>query len=171
MTQPGRGVPLYLQLAAVIREQIARGELSPGEMVPGENQLRDDYHVSRVTAAKALDQLAIEGLIQRKPGLGSFVLDAPPAEVVQVGPAATVKVRMPQPGGEGWRPLLCVYRPGGAEECYDATSAVVVTITGWEALQLPDADRVAQIDAFFASLPAEDHQLIREVIARYADRE
>lgn len=128
VSQPGRGVPIYLQLAALLREQIARGDLAPGEMVPGENQLREDYRVSRTTAAKALDQLAAEGLIKRRPGIGSEVLDGPGGTEIQVPPGTVIAARMPRPGAdEGWRPVLSVTRPGQPEEHYDAMRTVAVS--------------------------------------------
>lgn len=130
-SQPGRGVPLYLQLAAWLRARIISGELRPGDMAPGENQLRDDYNISRATAAKALDQLAAEGLLTRKSGVGSVIRDGHQlqAEVVEIVPGTLVRARMPLPGTtEGWLPLLVITRPGGADEVYDAQTTAVLCV-------------------------------------------
>ncbi|RXM21764.1 GntR family transcriptional regulator, partial [Citrobacter sp. AAK_AS5] len=48
-------------------------ELRPGMRLPGEPALADKHGVSRVTVRRALDQLADEQLIDRRPGAGTFV--------------------------------------------------------------------------------------------------
>ena len=70
-----RDGPLYLQIADRLREDIA--ELGEGARIPSEPQLARDWGVSRFTVAKAVEQLADEGLITRRQGSGSFVAAAP----------------------------------------------------------------------------------------------
>lgn len=48
---------------------------SEGELLPSENSMAKEYGVSRETIRKALDYLSQDGLIQKKQGLGSIVLN------------------------------------------------------------------------------------------------
>lgn len=57
----------------ILRDRIMTGELPAGERLPGEPSLAAEHGVSRVTLRRALDRLADEGLICRKPGSGTFV--------------------------------------------------------------------------------------------------
>jgi len=65
--------PLYLQIAAILRGQIERGEIAPGRPVPSETQLMGRYEVARLTARKAVRVLADEGLVEVVPGRGAYV--------------------------------------------------------------------------------------------------
>ena len=67
----------YVQMAALIRQQIADGELQPGDPTPSIESMVLDYKHARQTCAKALRLLVDMGLAFRVPGLGYFVtLDA-----------------------------------------------------------------------------------------------
>lgn len=66
-------MPLYQQVADLIRQRIASGELPPGYQVPSEHELVDEHGVSRITATKALKLLRDDGLIYTLQGRGSFV--------------------------------------------------------------------------------------------------
>ena len=66
-------VPLYYQLKQLIAKQITEGEWLPGDMLPTEEQLQEQYGLSRTTVRQALKELEIEGLISRYRGRGTFV--------------------------------------------------------------------------------------------------
>lgn len=66
-------VPLYEQLADMLRERIRTGELQPGDPLPTELELAKTYNVSRTTARQAVLALVREGLAYRQRGKGSFV--------------------------------------------------------------------------------------------------
>lgn len=66
-------VPLYEQLAGILRDMIRAGELLPGDPLPTEHELILKYGVSRTTVRQAVLTLTREGLVHRKPGKGSFV--------------------------------------------------------------------------------------------------
>lgn len=55
------------------RKRIDSGAWQPGERIPSENQLCEQFGISRMTAKRALDRLAMEGLIIRRRGAGSFM--------------------------------------------------------------------------------------------------
>ena len=61
------------QLAAALRERIVSGEYSRGSRLPTCNMLTEQYHVSYMTAYKALVQLEREGYITLKKHVGSTV--------------------------------------------------------------------------------------------------
>lgn len=67
------GLPLYAQLAELLRDQIRTGRYRPGDRLPGEPVLTRQYRVSRATVAKALEQLESDGLVRRRQGRGTFV--------------------------------------------------------------------------------------------------
>ena len=70
--------PPYAQLAAILRAQIASGELRPGRALPSLTYLMQHYELSRNTVRRAIAVLADEGLIRTRPGWGTFVV--PPDE-------------------------------------------------------------------------------------------
>lgn len=65
--------PKYLQIAHFIRDQILRGDLRPGDEVPSERQLAADWKVSRPTAARSLEALSHQGLVEKRQGSGTYV--------------------------------------------------------------------------------------------------
>jgi GntR family transcriptional regulator len=69
-------VPLYFQLASVLREQILSGRYSKDDQLPTEAALVAAYGVSRITVRQALTSLERDGLVRRQVGRGTFVTDA-----------------------------------------------------------------------------------------------
>jgi GntR family transcriptional regulator len=65
--------PPYHQLASLLRQQIASGELRPGDRVPSEAQLCERYEVSPMTVRRAINILLDEGLVTATRGRGTFV--------------------------------------------------------------------------------------------------
>ena len=66
-------LPLYYQVESVLREKITSGAYPMGEQLPTENELIEQFNVSRITVRQALSTLADEGLIERRQGSGTFV--------------------------------------------------------------------------------------------------
>lgn len=79
---PSARVPLYHQLFVILRNRIYGGELSPGDLVPGEQDLCGEFGVSRITAKRALNELADAGLVIRERGKGTRVVKRPPPPTV-----------------------------------------------------------------------------------------
>lgn len=65
--------PKYLQIAGYIRDQITRGDLGVGDEVPSERELAATWSVARPTAARALESLRQQGLVESRQGSGTFV--------------------------------------------------------------------------------------------------
>ncbi|HKG27014.1 MAG TPA: extracellular solute-binding protein, partial [Thermomicrobiales bacterium] len=66
-------IPVTHQLEALIRGQIARGELRPGDRLPTEHELCARLGISRTPVRRALGELTARGLLVRYPGRGTFV--------------------------------------------------------------------------------------------------
>lgn len=64
--------PVYLQLAGILRDRIASGELTV--RVPSVRTLAQEYGVSHITADKALGVLKDEHLIRSVRGKGAYVI-------------------------------------------------------------------------------------------------
>jgi len=65
--------PLYHQIFLILRSRILDGEYGPGDFLPGERELETIFKVSRITAIRALNELAIAGLVIRERGRGTRV--------------------------------------------------------------------------------------------------
>ncbi len=87
---------LYAQVYDSLLAQINSHEYRPGDQLPTEAALMETYGVGRMTVRRALDELRRQGLIERKPALGTFVSEPPMAaqiggvhsltdEVIQLG--------------------------------------------------------------------------------------
>lgn len=66
----------YLQLAAILREQIASGEIR--SRLPSEKTLMQEHGLAQGTVRRSLAVLVDEGLIVKVQGLGSFVRQGKP---------------------------------------------------------------------------------------------
>ena len=62
----------YFKLMEDLKEMILRGELRAGDKLPSENELSQQYAVSRQTVRKALSILENEGFIYAEHGRGTF---------------------------------------------------------------------------------------------------
>ncbi|MFH8404851.1 GntR family transcriptional regulator [Streptomyces sp. NPDC018019] len=69
----GGPVPVYVQIAGVLRARINRGDWKPLRPLPGEQRLADEFGVARMTARKAVRVLADEGTLFVVPQRGAFV--------------------------------------------------------------------------------------------------
>ncbi len=71
--------PVYLRVLEDLRMRIREGVLEPGARVPSRNAIIARYGVGETAAKHALQVLATEGLIEARPGSGSYVRKTPPA--------------------------------------------------------------------------------------------
>lgn len=74
-------VPLYHRLYVILRERIANGAHPIGSFLPSEAEITEAFSVSRITAKRALDELAAEGLVERTRGRGTTVTGRVPASI------------------------------------------------------------------------------------------
>ena len=66
---------LYFEVIDFLLEDIKSGQYPPGSKLPSEDQLAKEFSVSRVTLREALRVLEDDGVIIRRHGTGTFVLD------------------------------------------------------------------------------------------------
>ena len=75
--------PVYLRVLADLRAQIRDGALPPGARVPSRNAIIARYGVGETAAKHALQVLAAEGLIEARPGSGSYVRPIPAERLLE----------------------------------------------------------------------------------------
>jgi GntR family transcriptional regulator len=86
--------PMYRQIAEDLREQIESGKLRPGQQLQTELEFREHYQASRNTVRDAIKWLTTRGLVETRPGQGTFV-------VRKMDPYATTLTSDPRgPGGD-----------------------------------------------------------------------
>ncbi len=68
------GSPMYRQIAEDLRAEIESGLLEPGQQLRTELELREHYGASRNTIRDAIKSLTNLGLVETKPGQGTFVV-------------------------------------------------------------------------------------------------
>ena len=68
-------LPQFALIKQLLEQQIASGELSSGAKIPTEQSLADSFSVSRMTARRAVQELADMGMLTRTPGSGTFVAE------------------------------------------------------------------------------------------------
>lgn len=94
--------PKYWHLKTVLNDALD-SEFEVGEILPNERDLAARFGVARATLRQALEQLELEGRLQRRRGVGTTV--APPRMGVAVGPSANV---WPGAGRDAWTTVGCV---------------------------------------------------------------
>jgi len=66
--------PLYFRLYSLLKNAILDGTIETGAQMPTEQQLAETFAVSRITAKRAMDELAAENLVERHRGKGTHVI-------------------------------------------------------------------------------------------------
>src|SRR6266700_1138654 len=65
---------LYQQIAGDLRSRIEGGDMPPGSRLPTEIELMEKYAASRNTVRDAIKVLTNRGLVETRPGQGTYVL-------------------------------------------------------------------------------------------------
>ncbi len=76
-------VPLYHQIFLELRDEIVGGHRATGSLAPTEQELAAAYSVSRITARRALDELALQRFVERKRRVGTTVIYQPPSRPIE----------------------------------------------------------------------------------------
>lgn len=123
---------LYAQVENSLRQKIISGELEVGERVPTEQELCDQFGVSRITVRRAVQNLVEEGLIYRLRGRGTFV-SAPKRVISKGSPNYFGYHAFSEVGGKCPRRVL-------SRETLGATSRLS------KALEIPEGSRVSMVE-------------------------
>jgi len=82
----GAVLPLYVQLADRLLEQIRAGDYGVGERIPSEHSLASNFGVGRPTVRQATESLVRRGYLSRRRGAGTFVRErAPHVDLFSLG--------------------------------------------------------------------------------------
>jgi DNA-binding FadR family transcriptional regulator len=73
LSAPVRAPQRYEQVAERIAADIRLGRLAPGDRLPSERDLARALEVSRASVREAIAALQVEGVVETRPGSGSFV--------------------------------------------------------------------------------------------------
>jgi len=70
--------PVHICIRDDLRARLLAGEWAAGERLPSETGLAANYGVARMTIRQAIGALALEGVVVRKQGIGTFAVDQRP---------------------------------------------------------------------------------------------
>ena len=88
---PGSADPIYRQLIDQVRRLVAGGQMAPGDALPSVRELAQALAVNPMTVSKAYGLLEVEGLVERRRGLGMMVADRPRATRDSAGREALLR--------------------------------------------------------------------------------
>jgi len=66
---------LYERIVSQIEQRVAAGELKVGDQLPSERELAEQFAVSRTAVREAVKALRQKGLVEIRPGRGTFITD------------------------------------------------------------------------------------------------
>jgi DNA-binding transcriptional regulator YhcF (GntR family) len=125
------GAPLFAQVAERLAAEIADGGLAEGDRVPSTNELAAYYRINPATAAKGINLLADDGLLEKRRGIGMFVAAGARQRLLgqrreqfaerYVRPLLTEATRLGIGGGE----LIELIRERAQEQFSDSRGGVV----------------------------------------------
>lgn len=78
MLNPNSPLPLYHQLAEILMDRIRHQVYPPGARIPSEHELAAQYRIGRPTVRQATDLLIQRGILERRRGSGSYVIEPKP---------------------------------------------------------------------------------------------
>ncbi|MFD3544496.1 GntR family transcriptional regulator [Streptomyces sp. NPDC058655] len=140
--------PKYWHLKTVLSEALDQ-DFAVGEVLPNERELAARFGVARATLRQALEQLELEGRLQRRRGVGTTV--APPRVGVAVGHA---QHSWPGEGVDGWEPVDAVegLPPVGVLKLLGIGAGSAVAIAADEPVHTVRRTRVNQGQAVAAEM-------------------
>src|SRR6516225_6140544 len=112
--------PMYRLIAEDVRQKIESGQLAGGSRLPTELEFREQYDASRNTVRDAIKWLTTRGLVETRPGQGTFV-------VRKIEPYVTLLNTDPTtgPGGD----ITTVYGEPSASGSSEEKQRVVTSTT------------------------------------------
>lgn len=89
---------IYEEIVEQIKDMISRGELEPGQKLPSEREMSESMGVSRASVREALTALEALGILDIRPGEGTFVKQTNISEIFE--PLALVLAVERTPGAQ-----------------------------------------------------------------------
>ncbi|MGB9868152.1 MAG: FadR/GntR family transcriptional regulator [Bacillota bacterium] len=93
MFKPVRTRKVYEEIVQQVKDLIANGVLRPGDKLISERELADKLRVSRASVREALSVLESMGIIESRPGEGTFVRDTTADAIIEPLAVMVVKDR------------------------------------------------------------------------------
>lgn len=75
--------PIYRQLKDKVVAAIVEGSLREGEALPSVRNVAVDLQINPITASKAYQELVMDGLVEKKRGLGMFVVEGARSKLME----------------------------------------------------------------------------------------
>ncbi|WP_262695964.1 GntR family transcriptional regulator [Kordiimonas aquimaris] len=75
--------PIYRQLKDKVVSAIMEGSLREGEALPSVRNVAVDMQINPITASKAYQELVMDGLVEKKRGLGMFVIEGARSKLME----------------------------------------------------------------------------------------
>lgn len=88
--------PIYRQLKDKVIAAIMDGALPEGEALPSVRNVASDLQINPLTASKAYQELVMEGFVEKRRGLGMFVLDGARNKVLHAERARFMEKEWPR---------------------------------------------------------------------------
>jgi GntR family transcriptional regulator len=88
--------PIYLQLKDQIRNMILVGDLQEGEALPSVRQVAAEYQLNPITVSKAWQYLVDENLVEKRRGLGMFVIENARQKLLEADQEKFMTVEWPE---------------------------------------------------------------------------
>lgn len=96
--QPIKTKKIYEEIMEQLKDMIGSGELKPGEKLPSERDMSDSLGVSRASVREALTALEALGILDIRPGEGTFVRETSVSRIFE--PLAMVLAVERNPGAQ-----------------------------------------------------------------------
>jgi len=78
------GTPLFLQIADQLSADVISGALVEGERVPSTNEFAAYHRINPATAAKGINLLVDDGILEKRRGIGMFVVPGARDRLIQL---------------------------------------------------------------------------------------
>lgn len=142
MLDSNSSIPLYIQIRDFILENIKNGVYKKGQRLPSERQLSLDLGVSRMTARQALVSLIKEGVLESRPGKGTYVTR--PLIYQQLGMLTSFSEEVQKRGGVASNKLIYqALRPAGYEVAQKLEIPIGTVVVFLQRVRLADGNPVA----------------------------
>lgn len=116
-------VPVHEHLMEDLKKDILDRRILTGTMLPPENTLAEKYGISRPSVRKALAELEKLRLLEKRPGLGTFVTDIDAAKIHSTNTSSFIGIDISEEGLESWYYMDLV--KGARQGCTKMNSMLV----------------------------------------------
>lgn len=99
MLNSSTSLPIYIQISELLQREITAGLYAAGDRLPPEAELANTLNVAVGTLRKALSELALRGMLERRQGSGTYVRRSSSTEPFGKSVYEFFKLELPRGGG------------------------------------------------------------------------